>query len=149
MKDRNRCSRSDPRVLAHSSLDTNFTLPECCYCHALETEMLQLLNLLKMVKSINLVFCPCPLFFTGSRKRSLEEDEDFGAMQVTAAQNGWALLIFSRVAQCTLLFFFFYIFNGIKNVNIWTFSNGKGWGWDGEDHSCLRHAVLKGNGQIW
>ncbi|XP_063738709.1 serine/threonine/tyrosine-interacting protein isoform X4 [Eleginops maclovinus] len=25
---------------------------------------------------------------TGSRKRSLEEDEDFGAMQVTAAQNG-------------------------------------------------------------
>ncbi|KAF0043379.1 hypothetical protein F2P81_004716 [Scophthalmus maximus] len=24
----------------------------------------------------------------GSRKRSLEEDEDFGAMQVTAAQNG-------------------------------------------------------------
>ncbi|XP_030613715.1 serine/threonine/tyrosine-interacting protein B-like [Archocentrus centrarchus] len=24
----------------------------------------------------------------GSRKRSLEEDEDFGGMQVTAAQNG-------------------------------------------------------------
>jgi len=29
-----------------------------------------------------------PISIAGSRKRSLEEDEDFGAMQVTAAQNG-------------------------------------------------------------
>lgn len=60
---------------------------------------------------------------TGSRKRSLEEDEDFGAMQVTAAQNRWAL-IFSCVTKVTQVSFFFlfvsfcYIFNGIKNVNI-------------------------------
>jgi len=27
-------------------------------------------------------------FLTGSLKRTLEEDEDFGSMQVTAAQNG-------------------------------------------------------------
>lgn len=47
------------------------------------------------------------LFFsvTGSRKRSLEEDEDFGAMQVTAAQNRWAL-IFSCVTKVTQVFFF-------------------------------------------
>lgn len=51
---------------------------------------------------------------TGSRKRSLEEDEDFGAMQVTAAQNGWALLIFSHVAQCTQLYFFFTFLMGLK-----------------------------------
>lgn len=29
----------------------------------------------------------CLFSVTGSRKRSLEEDEDFGSMQVTAAQN--------------------------------------------------------------
>lgn len=35
-------------------------------------------------------------------------------------------------------FLFFYIFNGIKNVNIWTFSMGRGIGLE-QDHSCLRH----------
>lgn len=41
-------------------------------------------------------------------------------------------------------FCFFYIFNGIKNVNIWNFSMGRGIGLE-QDHSCLRQWME----QIW
>lgn len=52
-----------------------------------------------------------------------------------------------RSALWLLFCFFFYIFNGIKNVNIWTFSMGRGIGLE-QDHSCLRHGG-RGMEQIW
>lgn len=41
------------------------------------------------------------------------------------------LCLYLAVWRSALFFLLFYIFNGIKNVNIWTFSKGKGPGRDG------------------